>query len=84
MIICREMNAEIAKPLCWILYTNEIINNVDDALRMVRYYELRWRVEEFHKVWKSDGTDVEGLRLQRKNNIKRIAIIQAFIAARLM
>jgi hypothetical protein len=78
------MNAEIAEPLCWILYTNEIINNVDDALRMVRYYELRWRVEEFHKVWKSDGTDVEGLRLQRKNNIKRIAIIQAFIAVRLM
>ena len=45
---------------------------------------MRWRIEEFHKFWKSDGTDVEGLRLQRKENLKRIAVIQAFIAVRLM
>lgn len=50
----------------------------------MRYYELRWRIEEFHKVWKTDGTHVESLRLQHKNNIKRIAIIQAFISIRLM
>ena len=61
------------------IYTNETINSSEDALKIVRYYELRWRIEEFHKVWKSDGTDDEGLRLQRKNNIKRIAIIQALV-----
>jgi hypothetical protein len=70
--------------LCWILYTTEVINSSEDALKIVRYYELRWRIEEFHKIWKSDGTDVEGLRLQSKNNIQRTAIIQAFIAVRLM
>lgn len=84
VIICRETSTDVAEPLCWILYTNEAINSAEDALRIVRYYELRWRIEEFHKVWKTDGTDVEGLRLQRKNNIKRIAIIQAFISVRLM
>ena len=84
VIICRETNAKVAEPLCWILYTNELINSAEDALRLVRYYELRWRIEEFHKVWKSDGTDVERLRLQHPNNIKRMAVIQAFIAVRLM
>ena len=84
VIICRETNAKVAEPLCWILYTNELINSAEDALRIVRYYELRWRIEEFHKVWKSDGTDVERLRLQHPNNIKRMAVIQAFIAVRLM
>ena len=84
VVICKETSTDVAEPLCWILYTNEAINSAEDALKIVRYYELRWRIEEFHKVWKSDGTDVEGLRLQRKNNIKRIAIIQAFIAVRLM
>ena len=84
VIICREVNDNIEEPLCWILYSNEVITSAEDALKIVRYYELRWRIEEFHKVWKTDGTDVEGLRLQRKNNIKRIAIIQAFIAVRLM
>ncbi len=84
VIICRESSTDAQEPLCWILYTTEAINSPEDALTIVRYYELRWRIEEFHKVWKSDGTDVEGLRLQRKNNIKRTAIIQAFIAVRLM
>jgi hypothetical protein len=49
----------------------------------VRYYELRWRVEEFHKVWKSDGTEVESLRLQCRDNVERLAVIMAFIAIRL-
>jgi len=84
VIICQETGDDIKEPLCWILYTSEAIHSPEDALRIVRYYELRWRVEEFHKVWKSDGTDVESLRLQSKNNIQRIAIIQAFIAVRLM
>jgi hypothetical protein len=84
VIICRETNGDVEEPLCWILYTNEAINGPEDALRIVRYYELRWRIEEFHKFWKSDGTDVEGLRLQRKENLQRIAVIQAFIAVRLM
>lgn len=86
VIICQETNpgSGVEEPLCWILYTNEEISCPEDALKIVRYYELRWRIEEFHKFWKSDGTDVENLRLQHKNNIQRIAVIQAFIAVRLM
>ncbi len=83
VIICQEKNSKAEEPLQWVLYTNEPINSVTDAQRLVRYYELRWRIEEFHKTWKSDGTGVEGLRLQSVNNIKRIAIIKAFIAIRL-
>ena len=84
VIVCQEKDGEHNEPLCWVLYTNEAINTAEDAQRIVRYYELRWRIEEFHKTWKSDGTEVESLRLQRLDNIKRIAVIQAFIAVRLL
>lgn len=84
LIICQEYNKDVKEPLCWLLYTSEPLHSAEDALKVVRYYELRWRIEEFHKVWKTDGTDVEGLRLQSINNLKRIAVIQAFIAIRLM
>ncbi len=84
VIICQEKESTHESPLCWILYTTEPINTAEDAQQLVRYYELRWRVEEFHKTWKTDGTEVEELRLQHCNNIKRIAIIKAFIAVRLM
>ncbi len=85
MVVCQEVVKDGSyEKLCWILYTTEVINSVDDARKIVRYYELRWRIEEFHKVWKSDGTQVEGLRMQSRENIMRIAVIQAFIAIRLL
>jgi len=85
MIVCQEVEAEEGQEkLCWILYTTEAVNSVAEARILVRYYELRWRIEEFHKIWKSDGADVEKLRMQSRENLKRIAVIQAFIAVRLM
>jgi hypothetical protein len=85
MIVCQEVGSDdVQEKLCWILYTTEAINGVEEARSMVRYYELRWRIEEFHKVWKSDGAQVEKLRMQSRENLKRIAIIQAFIAVRLL
>jgi hypothetical protein len=85
MIVCQEVNAiDEKEKLCWVLYTTEAINSVEDARKLVRYYEVRWRVEEFHKTWKTDGTQVEELRMQSRENLKRIAVIQAFVAVRLM
>ena len=85
MVICREVsNEQTPEKLCWILYTSEPIDSMTEARQLVRYYELRWRIEEFHKVWKSDGTQVEKLRMQKRENLKRVAVIQAFIAVRLM
>ena len=71
-------------PLCWRLYTTEPIGSMDDALKIVRYYELRWRVEEFHKAWKSAGTQVESLRLQKRKNLEKMIVITAFVSIRLL
>ena len=85
MISCNEVSPpDGMSPLCWKLYTNEPINSATEALQIVRYYELRWRVEEFHKAWKSAGTQVESFRLQTRNNLEKIIVITAFIAVRLL
>ncbi len=84
VIQCQEVGPDDSQEkLCWKLYTSEAIESLDDARKIVRYYELRWRIEEFHKVWKSDGTQVESLRMQKRDNLKRIAVILAFVAVRL-
>jgi len=49
----------------------------------VRYYELRWRIEEYHKARKS-GVGVERQRFQRVENLQRMLVITAFLAERLM
>jgi len=85
LISCNEISPpEGSKALCWKLYTNEPVNCAADALKIVRYYELRWRVEEYHKAWKSAGTQVESFRLQTRQNLEKIIVITAFIAVRLL
>ena len=85
VIICQEIGEDSQEEkLCWYLYTNEIIENTEQARQLVRYYELRWRIEEFHKVWKTDGTEVENLRMQTKGNMERMVVILAFVYILLM
>lgn len=81
VVQCQEVDTSDNKEnLCWNLYTSEAINNPADAQRIVQYYEWRWTIEEFHKVWKSDGMLVESLRMQTKDTLERAALILAFVA----
>ena len=56
-------NSEEGKEngLKWVLLTSETINSFKDAREIVKYYEVRWKIEEYHKAWKSGGTQVEKL-----------------------
>lgn len=80
LISCNEISPpEGSKTLCWKLYTNEPVDCAADALKIVRYYELRWRVEEYHKAWKSAGTQVESFRLQTRQNLEKTIVRTEFI-----
>jgi Transposase DDE domain len=40
-------------PLEWMLLTTEIVEELETAMKILRWYTYRWRVEEFHKIFKS-------------------------------
>src|SRR5690606_25323982 len=42
----------------WILFTNEPVNDFEDAYRVVGWYECRWIIEEYHKAMKT-GCKIE-------------------------
>lgn len=67
----------------WIILTSEPINNAESTKQILRNYELRWRIEDYHKAWKS-GVGVEELRLQSRENLERAGSIFAFIAVKLL
>lgn len=71
------------KALSWVLLTSEAIHSFEAARQIVRYYEKRWLIEEFHKCWKS-GVKVEKMRMQSANNLERMMVILAPIAIRLL
>jgi hypothetical protein len=49
------------KAIEWILFTNEPVHTLADALRVIGWYETRWVIEEFHKALKT-GCGVEDLQ----------------------
>jgi hypothetical protein len=67
----------------WLLLTTFAVSTVDDALLVARGYVLRWRIEDFHKTWKSGACRVEDTQLQARDHIERFAIISASVAMRI-
>jgi hypothetical protein len=82
-ILVEETGRGGSEKLEWLLLTSEPVAAFAQARQVVRYYELRWRVEEFHKAWKS-GAGVERQRMQSAANLERMAVILAFVAVRLL
>ena len=83
ILSAQEINNDTEDKLCWILLTTEPVETFEDCRAVLRFYELRWRIEEFHKAWKS-GAGVERLRMQCPNNLQRMAVILMFVAVRLL
>jgi hypothetical protein len=70
-------------PLDWLLYTNYPVLSVEDAFKVILGYAMRWRVEEFHRTWKSGETDVESTQLGSAKAVMIWATILATVAVRI-
>ena len=70
-------------PLDWLLYTCYPVPGLEDALKVIVGYAMRWRVEEFHRTWKSGETDVESTQLESAHAVMVWATILATVAVRI-
>jgi hypothetical protein len=80
----REVNPPRGqKPLDWMLYTNAPVKTLDDLRLVVRSYTMRWRIEDFHKTWKSGHCRVEETQLRSAAAVQLWATLLAAVAARI-
>lgn len=70
------------KPIEWMLLTTLPVASFDDACAAVWSYSLRWRIEEFHRTWKSGQCNVEQTQLHSLQAVLKWAAIQAAVAMR--
>lgn len=77
-------NPEKEDPIRWTLWTNYDVGSLDDAMLVVSNYTARWRVEEFHRVWKSGALRIEESQLRSADNFERLARIAASVAVRIL
>lgn len=82
VVIAKEQNPD-EEALEWILLTSESISSFVCTRKITRYYELRWRIEDFHKAWKT-GVGAEEQRMQSIDNLEKMIVILSFVAIRLL
>ena len=71
------------KPVEWFLLTTCKLDDVEAALACVRWYCLRWRIEDWHRVLKS-GFAIEALAHKTRTRLERAIAIRLVIGWRIM
>jgi hypothetical protein len=81
----REVDApEKSTPLHWRLLTTRPTRTIEDALLVLRGYSMRWKIEEFHRAWKTAACDVEESQLRTGHGLELWATILTSVAHRLL
>lgn len=71
------------KAVQWILLTTYPINTLEDALRINRYYVLRWIIERFHYTLKS-GAKIKDLQLTTPKRVLNAVACYSISAVNIM
>jgi hypothetical protein len=67
----------------WFLLTTMVITSAQEAEQCLRWYCLRWRIEDWHRVLKS-GCRIEDLAHETAERLRRTIAIKLVIAWRIM
>lgn len=84
LVLAQEVNAPSdERPLCWYLVTSESIATESDALEIVRDYEARWIIEEFHMGLKT-GCSCEDRQMETAHALQNFLAIATPMACQLL
>jgi hypothetical protein len=86
-LLARESSKTVPsgeKPIEWLLLTSRPVSSPSEAQLVLFGYSQRWRIEEFHRLWKSGACHVEDTQLRDRDHIIRWATILAAVAVRIL
>jgi Transposase DDE domain len=70
LVMVSEIGAPTGtQPVEWILSTSLPLDSLEDALQIIAWYCLRWKIEVFHYVLKQ-GCAIEKLQLETPNALE--------------
>ena len=76
---CPPPNAD---PLEWFLLTTLPVTDVHEATRLLKWYALRWRIEDYFRILKS-GCKIEELQHRTAERLQRATAIKMVVAWRI-
>jgi len=84
VVFVREVNPPAnTEPVEWVLYTSHPITCAEDALQLIRDYQKRWVIEEWHKCLKT-GCRTQESQLQHGDRLAPLVALHSIVAVRLL
>ncbi len=81
LVDSREVKARHGgEPLHWRLLTTWRVGDVSEALVVIGFYRCRWMIEQLFRTMKTQGFDIEALRMETEPPLRRL-VMAALIAA---
>ena len=71
------------KAIEWMLLTNEPVRTIEDARRVIGWYERRWIVEEYHKAQKT-GCRIEDMQFTTTARLEPAIALLSVLAVTLL
>lgn len=71
------------EPLRWVLYTRETVHSPGEAETIIRYYERRPTIEDYHKAFKT-GCHIEERQYATAARLERVTGVLSVLAVRLL
>jgi hypothetical protein len=72
------------EALDWLLFTTAPVTSFAEAVAVVFGYAQRWRIEEFHRAWKTGTCNVEESQARSPKHLIRWAVLLASVAVRVV
>lgn len=84
-VVCvQEVDPPVdVEPLDWILLTNEPMQNLEDACRVIDWYSTRWTIEEYHKALKT-GCGIETMQFTTEARLQPAIALLSVVAVHLL
>lgn len=81
---CSDTVIGEEEPIHWCLLTTHEVNTKEDALRIVRWYCLRWNIEQLFRTLKKQGLDIESSQVETADGLIKLGVLALFVALKTM
>lgn len=68
----------------WCLLTTHEIKTQEDALQIVKWYCLRWNIEQLFRTLKKQGLDIESSQVETAEGLMKLIILALYVALQTM
>jgi hypothetical protein len=68
----------------WMLMTSYDVKDLAQAMQIIKWYCFRWQIEEFFRITKKEGLNIESSQLENGINLQKLALLSFPVALRIM